>query len=358
MKFNDMTFLKFTIFTLSLLSSQFIFSTISYKSRNNFLKFTENTKFLLENTYCQGCTCDNENNKRPVLPDKIPSKLIGYKEIIVTQFPLTSSITWNNSIKDVDINLKSTSGILFPDGSGKMKEFNDQVQRTEANSANQVKQESQTINSKLPKGEYLLSVYNCSNEDILVKSDVKIKISSGPTQILSLDITPNLYYVNDRVWRIAVLDSDGNGKIKMKVINKVSSDRSVKFDGIIAEPPKENSIPKISKKLTDSSKPMEAPKNTSEDNNIQKGKAFCEKYCIPNSTNPEKKCLSSIDKEIKICKPCKAKNDVKVDLKNDAELLCKKGCNNMINETKCDFYGYFKLEKKNIEEQLLKKFGI
>ena len=168
MKFHNMTFLKFTIFTLSLLSSQFIFSMISYKSRNNFQKFIENTQILQDEERCNDCTCDNENNKRPVLPDKIPSKLIGYQEITVIKFPLTSSITWNNLISDMDIHLKSTSGQDFPDRFDHVKEFNEQAVRSEANGSALVKYETLKIYSKLPKGEYLLFVLNCSNDNINV----------------------------------------------------------------------------------------------------------------------------------------------------------------------------------------------
>jgi len=331
--------------------------------------FIEN---FIENPNCGDCTCDNTNNKRLVPVYAKPTKLTKSPVQSISTFPFTVSLGWNNSVQDLDIHLKDHKGTDFPRDARHVTEFNNKVKRFEANGSNTLKLEVLQVRGILPKGRYLLYVYNCSNEKPMVFSKGFLRIfidaykmtANGKRRvrkmIYTLKISDNVFNINDRVWRIGFIQSDGKGKMLFKKIDKVSKNRAVFFDGLIEtnhedrpvvvnptrkinitpHPPrhenrshrKSNKVPKFSKKH---------------------GQKFCKTQCSLNYRGHKKKCFFN---GVKDCRSCKYKHSfVKSQESKELNHLCKSACNLVIGESSCQYYPYINSNHKIFNQHLIAK---
>ena len=331
-------------------------SNFYHNKKTDFLitKSSENINLLEKsrNNHCHDCECDNKNNLRDIPPNSKPMKLIGFPINKIKDYPINISITWNNKIADLDIHLKSKDGTDFPDYYNHMKEYKNQAIRSEGSARSLIKNESMKILSKLPKGEYLIYIFNCSNEIPLINSEVKVKLKSNNKNLVELKIPQQKFNINNRIWRIAFLESDGNGEIILKTINKISNNRDVIFDGLVDEnnikigldKPKISEIPK---------EKIEAKKI--ENNFYENGKKFCDKYCIRDESSKERKCFS--ENQVKKCVSCKYNKSLESNDINE-DLLCGLVCNSLEKDGKCEFYGFNGMNKKKIQNDLLKRHGL
>lgn len=181
---------------------------------------------------CGICTCDSQNNQREILPDSKPTNPDHYEPSEINKFSLYINLLWYaNKNNNLDIHLKSLNGVEIPTKVDHFSEFENTVRREVSTGGGSYKNEEMNIYPEIPKGEYLLYVFNCSNEYPLIFSEAEILIKTKTHDILKFEITKNMFYVNERIWRIAYIESDGNGKVIIKGINKVSKSSEVVFDG-------------------------------------------------------------------------------------------------------------------------------
>jgi len=177
------------------------------------------------------CTCDSQNNERQVNPESKPTNPDHYEPYELNKFSMYINLLWYaNNNNNLDIHLKALNGVEIPSKVDHYFEFDRTVKREVNTGGGSYKNEEMNIYPELPKGEYLLYVYNCSNEYPLIYSEAEILIKNVNYDILKFEITKNNYYINERIWRVAYIESDGNGKIIIKGINKISKSSEVAYD--------------------------------------------------------------------------------------------------------------------------------
>lgn len=88
---------------------------------------------------------------------------------------------------------------------------------------------------------------------------------------------------------------------------------------------------------------------------LEKGSRFCAENCKPDNDEQAKKCYKG---EIKDCRSCEYKGNVRTPRSQDATKLCKKACNALVGTNTCDFYSFINTQKKIINRTLLNRFGL
>jgi len=180
---------------------------------------------------CGFCTCDSKNNQREIPPNSHPSEPDSYPVEKIYNFSLEINLLWYaNNVNNLDLHFKSSNGIDLPSKVDQISEFDNSVRRTNFQGGS-YKNEGMDVYPTLPKGSYLLYVFNCSNENPLILTDASVLIKTKTREILKLNISDNMYNVNERIWRIAYIESDGNGEIIIRAIDRVSNSNEVVFDG-------------------------------------------------------------------------------------------------------------------------------
>lgn len=336
----------------------------SFENYNkNQIKFTESNKVenFIEKPKCESCTCDNQNNKRSIPLNSVPYPLKKSTIQSITDFPITAALSWSNNIEDLDIHLKDDKGVDFPRDWRHKTEFKKSVRRFEANGSNSIKLEVLQIKSILPKGRYLLYVYNCSNDKPMIFSKANLKIFIDTFQlegngkgrrrfrkiILDLKIANNAFNINDRVWRIGFIISDGEGKMLFKKIDKVSKNRAVFFDGLLEKDEVNRFVVK---------NPVHSIDKTAFKYQKKYGEKFCRNECIGNHLGMKKICFS---RGVKECMSCKYKSFfVKTDENREKNYLCKHACNLVRGETTCKYYPYIDTNLKLFNKHLISKHMI
>jgi hypothetical protein len=89
--------------------------------------------------------------------------------------------------------------------------------------------------------------------------------------------------------------------------------------------------------------------------NFKSGTDFCSKKCIPNRSSNNKVCFK--DDKFQTCNSCSFNGNKANDLGKDSDELCKKVCNALDNQNKCEFYTYINNKNKVINKKLLNRFG-
>jgi len=122
--------------------------------------------------------------------------------------------------------------------------------------------------------------------------------------------------------------------------------------------PKKNNNKKIAPKLSNLPKknkdlPIVRPFTPAANLAIANGNKFCAKNCVINHSNRQKQCM--IGNSQYNCKRCTINPSI-----NDPEkrMVCESLCNGILPKNPCSFFGYTNGKVKNIEGNILKKYGI